>query len=129
MQPRGGGLNRTATDFEPNALRHCERGEFTPEAIQFDDKLVVPSTSKKILTPLDCHGQSPRSDAKSVVSPTSPNTFTPIRHLRPKVGDPAFLNLSKISNKLDSRATHENDIKIEFLIPQGARRKLGGVTC
>ena len=147
MQPRGGGLNRTATDFEANVLRHCERGEFTPEAIQFDDKLVVPSTSQKILTPLDCHGQSPRSDGEPIVSPTSQITFTPrsdaksvvtltsqtsfiaIRHLRPSVEDPAFLNLSKISNKLDSRAMHENDIKIEFLLHQGARRRLGGVAC
>ena len=66
---------------------------------------------------------------KPVVSPTSQTPFTAICHLRPKVGDPAFLNLSKISNKLDSRATHENDIKIEFLLPQGARRRLGGVVC
>ena len=121
----GGGLNRTATEFESNVLRHCERSE----AIQSNAKLVSSPTSKKILTPLDCHGQSPRSDAKSVVTLTSQTPLTAICHLRPKVGDPAFLNLSKISNKLDSRATHENDIKIEFILPQGARRRLGGVTC
>ena len=58
-----------------------------------------------------CHPELVSGSYKPVVSPTSQPPFTAIRHLRPKVGDPAFLNYPKISNKLDPQTTSEDDAR------------------
>ena len=67
-----GGLNRTCIEFE--GCRHCERSEFTPEAIQGVNKELFVGVETP--TYVICHPELVSGSYKLVVSPTSQIAFT-----------------------------------------------------